>query len=453
MLENIFGRLTIEAFIHDWIEVMAGLSMVVGAIAFAALLTYTKRWKWLWSEWITSVDHKKIGLMYIIVSIVMLLKGLIDAGMMRAQQAVAVGDSMGYLGAAHFQQLATAHGVTMILFVGMGLMFGIINLILPLQIGARDVAFPFLNNLSFWLFTFGAMFIMVSLVIGEYAGTGWTAYPPLSGSKYNPGVGVDYWLWSVQISGAGSMLSGINFLVTILKMRCPGMTMMRMPVFVWATLAAMILVVFAFPILTANVAMLSTDRLLDTKIFTADFGGNPMMYINLFWAWGHPEVYILVLPAFGIFSEVISVFSKKKLFGYPSMVWAIVAITFLSFIVWLHHFFTMGAGANVNAFFGIMTMVIAVPTGVKVFNWLFTMFRGRIEFKTPMYWSLGFIATFTIGGMSGVLMAIPAADFQIHNSLFLNAHFHNVIIGGVVFGFMAGYSYCFSIFMGFTLNE
>lgn len=453
MLENIFGRLTIEAFIHDWIEVMAGLSMVVGAIGFAALLTYTKRWKWLWTEWITSVDHKKIGLMYIIVSIVMLAKGLVDAGMMRAQQAVAVGDSMGYLGAAHFQQLATAHGVTMIFFVGMGLMFGLINLILPLQIGARDVAFPFLNNLSFWLFTFGAMFIMVSLVIGEYAGTGWTAYPPLSGSKYNPGVGVDYWLWSVQISGAGSLLSGINFLVTILKMRCPGMTMMRMPVFAWATLATMILVVFAFPILTANVAMLSTDRLLDTKIFTPDFGGNPMMYINLFWAWGHPEVYILVLPAFGIFSEVIPVFSKKKLFGYPSMVWAIVGITFLSFIVWLHHFFTMGAGANVNAFFGIMTMIIAIPTGVKVFNWLFTMFRGRIQFKTPMYWCVGFIATFTIGGMTGVLMSIPAADFQIHNSLFLIAHFHNVIIGGVVFGFMAGYSYWFPKFMGFTLNE
>jgi cytochrome o ubiquinol oxidase subunit 1 len=449
----LFGRLTTDAFKHDWIEYMAGISMLLGAIAVVALITYYGRWKWLWKEWITSVDHKKIGAMYIFFSALMLVKGLIDAIMMRAQQAMAVGDSMGYLGADHYQQLFTAHGVTMIFFVGMGAMFGIINLVLPLQIGARDVAFPFLNNLSFWLFASGGMFILVSLVIGFYAGTGWTAYPPLSGIKYNPGVGVDYWLWSIQISGAGSLLSGINFMVTILKMRCPGMSLMRMPIFVWASLATMVLVVFAFPILTATAAMLTTDRLLDTHIFTAEFGGNPMMYINLFWAWGHPEVYILVLPAFGIFSEVVSVFSQKKLFGYTSMVWAIIAIAFLSFIVWLHHFFTMGAGANVNAFFGIMTMIIAIPTGVKVFNWLFTMFRGRIQFTTPMYWFLGFMITFTIGGMAGVLMSIPAADFQIHNSLFLIAHFHFVIIGGVLFGFFAGYSYWFPKFTGFRLNE
>ncbi len=448
-----FGRLTLDAFKHDWIELAAGGSMFFGALIVLILLTYYKRWGWLWKEWITSVDHKKIGIMYIVVSFIMLAKGLIDAIMIRAQQAFAVGDSMGYLGADHFQQIVTAHGVTMIFFVGMGLMFGIINLVVPLQIGARDVAFPFLNNLSFWLFTSGAMFVLVSLVCGFYAGTGWSAYPPLSGIKYNPGVGVDYWLWSVQISGAGSLLSGINFLVTILKMRCPGMTLMRMPIFVWASLTTMILVVFAFPILTATAAMLSTDRLLDTRIFTAEFGGNPMMYINLFWAWGHPEVYILVLPAFGVFSEVVSVFSQKKLFGYTSMVWALVAITFLAFIVWLHHFFTMGAGANVNAFFGIMTMIIAIPTGVKIFNWLFTMFRGKIQFKTPMYWFLGFIVIFTLGGLAGVLMAIPAADFQVHNSLFLIAHFHFVIIGGVVFGFFAAYSYWFPKFFGFKLNE
>ncbi|NGX47599.1 MAG: Cytochrome bo(3) ubiquinol oxidase subunit 1 [Chlamydiae bacterium] len=447
------GRLTQEALKHDWIEYLAGVSMFLGAIAVIALLTYYKRWTWLWKEWITSVDHKKIGIMYLVFSFVMLAKGLVDAAMMRAQQAFAVGDSMGYLGSEHFQQIFTAHGVTMIFFVGMGVMFGLINLVLPLQIGARDVAFPFLNNLSFWLFASGGMFILVSLVIGVYAGTGWSAYPPLSGLKYNPGVGVDYWLWTVQIAGAGSLLSGINFLVTILKMRCPGMTLMKMPIFVWATLATMILVVFAFPILTANVAMLSTDRLLDTHIFTSEFGGNPMMFINLFWAWGHPEVYILILPAFGIFSEVVPVFSQKKLFGYASMVWALVAITFLSFIVWLHHFFTMGAGANVNAFFGIMTMIISVPTGVKVFNWLFTMYRGRVLFTTPMYWFLGFIVTFTVGGMAGVLMSIPGADFQIHNSLFLIAHFHSVIIGGVVFGFFAGYSYWFPKFLGFKLNE
>lgn len=448
-----FGRLTQEALKHDWIEYLAGASMFLGALFLIAILTYYKKWGWLWREWITSVDHKKIGIMYIIVSFIMLFKGLIDAGMMRGQQAFATGDSMGYLTASHFHQIATAHGVTMIFFVGMGVMFGIINLVVPLQIGARDVAFPFLNNLSFWLFTFGGMFIMVSLVIGVYAGTGWSAYPPLSGLKYNPGVGVDYWLWSVQLSGIGTLLSGINFLVTILKMRCPGMSLMRMPIFVWATLITMILVIFAFPILTATTTMLTTDRLLDTKIFTAEFGGNPMMYINLFWAWGHPEVYILILPAFGIFSEIVPVFSQKRLFGYTSMVWALVAIAFLSFIVWLHHFFTMGAGANVNAFFGIMTMIIAVPTGVKIFNWLFTMFRGRIIFDSPMYWFLGFILIFTLGGMAGVLMSIPAADFQVHNSLFLIAHFHFVIIGGVVFGFFAGFTYWFPKFMGFKLDE
>jgi cytochrome o ubiquinol oxidase subunit 1 len=427
--------------------------MVIGAIFFIVLLTRLRRWKWLWTEWLTSVDHKKIGVMYIILSAVMLLKGLVDAVMLRAQQAWAVGDSMGYLTSEHFQQIFTAHGVTMIFFVGMGFMFGVINLIVPLQIGARDVAFPFLNSLSFWLFASGAMFVLVSLVVGVYAGTGWSAYPPLAGIKYNPGVGVDYWLWSVQVSGVGTLLSGINFLVTILKMRCPGMTLMKMPIFVWAALVTMVLVVFAFPILTATAAMLTTDRIMDTRIFSPDYCGNPMMYINLFWAWGHPEVYILVLPAFGIFSEVVPVFSHKRLFGYTSMVWALVAITVLAFIVWLHHFFTMGAGANVNAFFGIMTMIIALPTGVKIFNWLFTMFRGRVQFKTPIYWFLGFVATFTIGGMAGVLMSIPAADFQVHNSLFLIAHFHFVILGGVLFGFFAGYTYWFPKFAGFTLNE
>ncbi len=448
-----FGRLNLDAFKHDLIEYGAGISMFLGALALIALVTYHRRWKWLWREWLTSVDHKKIGIMYIFVSGVMLVKGLIDGLMMRAQQAMACGDSTGYLGAEHFQQIFTAHGVTMIFFVGMGVVFGIINLVLPLQIGARDVAFPFLNSLSFWLFTAGGLYILVSLVIGVFAGTGWTAYPPLSGLKYNPGVGVDYWLWSVQISGVGTLLSGINFLVTILKMRCRGMTLMKMPIFAWASFATVLLVVFAFPILTATAGMLTTDRLLGTKIFTANFGGNPMMYINLIWAWGHPEVYILILPFFGVFSEVVPVFSRKKLFGYTSMVWAIAAIMVLSFIVWLHHFFTMGAGANVNSFFGIMTMIIAVPTGVKVFNWLFTMYRGRVRFTTPLLWFLGFVIIFTLGGMAGVLMSLPAADFQIHNSLFLIAHFHFVIIGGVLFGFFAAYSYWFPKFAGFTLDE
>ena len=450
---SFLGRLTTDALKHDWIEYMAGASMFFGALVIFALITYKQKWTYLWTEWVTSVDHKKIGIMYIVVSFVMLVKGLIDALMMRAQQAFAVGDSTGYLEPEHYQQIFTAHGVTMIFFVGMGLMFGLINLVLPLQIGARDVAFPFLNNLSFWLFSSSSLYILVSLVIGVFAGTGWTSYPPLTEMRFSPGVGVDYWLWTLQISGVGTLLSGINFLVTIIKMRAPGMTFMRMPIFVWSSFIMMLLVLLAFPVLTATLGMLTTDRLIDTRIFSSKFGGNPMMYINLFWAWGHPEVYILILPAFGIFSEVVPVFCKKRLFGYVTMVWALIIIGFLSFIVWLHHFFTMGAGPNVNAFFGIMTMIIAIPTGVKVFNWLFTTYRGRISFSTPMLWFFAFIVTFTIGGMTGVLMSVPGADFQMHNSLFLIAHFHSTIIGGVVFGFFAGFTYWFPKFAGFKLDE
>lgn len=448
-----FGRLTLDAFKHDWIEIGAGLSMVLAAILTVGLLFYYRRWTWLWKEWLISLDPKKIGIMYIVVSSIMLFKGVVDAVMMRAQQAFSVGESYGYLTSSHYQQIFTAHGMTMIFFVGMGVLFGLINLVVPLQIGARDVAFPFLNSLSFYLFTSGAMLVMVSLIIGNFAATGWTSYPPLAGLKYSPDVGVDYWLWSVQISGVGSTLSGVNFLVTILKMRCPGMTLMKMPLFTWSVLATSILVVFAFPILTATAGMLSLDRLLNMHFFTSELGGNPMLYVNLIWAWGHPEVYILILPAFGIFSEVVATFCKKRLFGYTSMVWAIIAITFLSFIVWLHHFFTMGAGANVNAFFGIMTMLIAIPTGVKVFNWLFTTYRGKISLTTPMLWFIGFIVAFSVGGMAGVLMSIPAVDFQVHNSLFLIAHFHSMIIPGVLFGFFAGFTYWFPKFTGFKLNE
>jgi cytochrome o ubiquinol oxidase subunit 1 len=335
----------------------------------------------------------------------------------------------------------------------MGLMFGIINLVLPLQLGARDVAFPFMNSVSFWLFFMGMVLINLSLVLGEFSAAGWLAYPPLSGLEYSPGVGVDYWIWALQIAGLGSLLSGINFLVTIIKMRAPGMKLMHMPIFAWSVLGSMILVVFAFPILTATLSMLGLDRLIGTHFFTTDFGGNAMMYVNLIWAWGHPEVYILVLPAFGVFSEVVATFSRKRLFGYTSMVWAIGAITFLSFVVWLHHFFTMGAGANVNAFFGIMTMIIAVPTGVKVFNWLFTMYGGRIRLTSPMLWFIGFVVTFSIGGAAGVILSVPAADFQLHNSLFLVAHFHNMIIGGVLFGYFAALTYWFPKIFGFTLHE
>lgn len=448
-----FGRLTLEAFQHDMIVYGAIFSMLFGVLSVIGVLTYFKRWKWLWTEWLTSLDPKKIGVMYIVVAFVMLLRGFADVLMMRTQQALAAGDAQGILSSDHFQQIFTAHGTIMIFFVAMGLMFGAINLIVPLQIGARDVAFPFLNSVSFWLYAAGVVLINLALVVGEMAATGWLAYPPLSGIEFSPGVGVDYWIWSIQIAGIGSLLSGINFIVTILTMRAPGMNLMKMPIFVWSVLGSMLLVIFAFPILTATLGMLSLDRLLGMHFFTSDFGGNPMMYINLIWAWGHPEVYILILPAFGIFSEVVATFSGKRLFGYKSMVIAIGAITFLSFVVWLHHFFTMGAGANVNAFFGIMTMVIAVPTGVKVFNWIFTMYRGVVRITTPMLWFFGFVVTFTLGGMTGVLMSIPAVDFQVHNSLFLVAHFHTMIIGGVVFGFFAGFTYWFPKFTGFTLNE
>lgn len=449
-----FGKLTLDDFFkHDLIVNGANIFAILTGIGVVALLFYYKKWKWLWNEYLTSLDPKRIGVMYIVVTLVMAFKGIVDAVMMRAQQAIAVGGSEGYLTSSHYQQIFTSHGTTMIFFVGMGFIFAMMNLAIPLQIGARDVAFPFLNSVGFWLFAAGSSFIMTSLLIGEFAATGWVSYPPLSGLKYSPGVGVDYWIWAVQIAGVGSLISGINFIVTIFKMRCPGMTLMKMPIFVWSCLGCLVLIIFAFPILTATVGMLSLDRYLGMHFFTADFGGNPMMYINLIWAWGHPEVYILVLPAFGIYSEVVATFSHKYLFGYVSMVWAIIAIAFLSFIVWLHHFFTMGAGANVNAFFGIMTMVIAVPTGVKIFNWLFTMFRGRIVFSTPMLWFMGFIVTFSTGGMTGVLMSIAPVDFQVHNSLFLIAHFHSMVIGGVLFAFFAAFTYWFPKIMGFKLNE
>lgn len=447
-----WGRLSWDAFPHDPVMAGGALSIVGGLIAVAAALTFFKRWTWLYTNWLTSLDSKKIGVMYIIVAVVMLLRGAGDAVMMRLQQAIAAGEP-GFLSADHFQQVLTAHGTIMIFFVAMGLMFGLINLVLPLMLGARDVAYPFLNSISFWLFAVGAGLMNLAIVYGEFAATGWLAYPPLSGIEYSPGVGVDYWLWAIQLSGIGSTLSAVNFIATILRKRAPGMTLMKMPMFAWSVLGSMILVLFAFPILTATLGMLSLDRTIGTNFFTSDLGGNPMMYINLIWAWGHPEVYIVILPAFGMFSEIVATFSRKALFGYTSMVWAIMAISFFSYIVWAHHFFTMGAGANVNAFFGIATMVIAIPTGVKLFNWLFTMYRGRIEFTSPMWWFMGFAVTFTIGGMTGVLHSIPAVDFQLHNSLFLVAHFHNMLIGGVVFGYFAGLAYWFPKIFGFRLHE
>ena len=447
-----FGRLTFAALEQGPIVFGAQIFMLLGALAVVGGITYLKKWGWLWREWFTSLDAKKIGVMYIIVALVMLVRGGVDAIMMRLQQALAAG-TQGYLPPGHFQQIFTGHGVIMIFFVAMPLMFGLLNLVVPLQIGARDVAFPFLNSLSFWLFTAGAALMMLSLVLGEFSTAGWLAYPPLSELAYSPGVGVDYYIWAVQIAGAGSLLSGINFVTTIFKKRCPGMSLMRMPIFVWTALGSMLLVVFAFPVLTATLGMLTLDRYLGMHFFTAGGGGNMMMYVNLIWTWGHPEVYILALPAFGVFSEVVAVFSQKRLFGYTSMVVATMAITILSFVVWLHHFFTMGAGADVNAFFGIMTMIIAIPTGVKIFNWLFTMYRGRVLFTTPILWFLGFVALFTIGGMAGVLMAVPPADFELHNSLFLVAHFHTMIVSGVLFGDFAAITYWMPKIFGFRLNE
>lgn len=455
MLEKfLFGKLTLEAIpYHTPIIMGAGVFMALAALLVIGSLFYFKKWTWLWTEWLTTIDHKKIGVMYIIIAFVMLFRGFTDAVMMRLQQAMAVGASSGYLPPEHYDQIFTAHGVIMIFFMAMPFMFGLLNLAVPLQIGARDVAFPYLNSLSLWLTVVGAALINISLVVGDFAATGWLAYPPLSELAYSPSVGVDYYIWALQIAGVGSLLSGINFLVTILKMRCPGMTLMKMPIFTWTALCTVILVILAFPVLTVTLGMLFLDRFFGMHFFTTDFGGNAMMYINLIWIWGHPEVYILILPAFGVFSEVVATFCKKRLFGYATMVWATAVITVLSFIVWLHHFFTMGAGANVNAFFGIATMVIAIPTGVKIFNWLFTMFRGRVTFSSPMLWTLGFMTTFTVGGMTGVLMSVPAVDFQLHNSLFLIAHFHNVIIGGVVFGYIAGLTYWFPKVFGFKLNE
>ncbi|WP_431101958.1 cytochrome o ubiquinol oxidase subunit I [Roseateles noduli] len=449
----IFGRLSLEALpLHEPILIGTFAMVALGGLVLLALMTKFRLWGPFWRDWVTSIDHKKIGIMYIVLGLVMLLRGFADALMMRAQQAIAFGDQLGFLPPHHYDQVFTAHGVIMIFFVAMPLITGFMNYVVPLQIGARDVAFPFLNNFSFWMTTGGAVLCMASLFVGEFARTGWLAYPPLSGLLASPGVGVDYYIWSLQVAGVGTTLSGINLIATIIKMRAPGMTMMKMPVFTWTSLCSNILIVASFPILTAALALLSLDRYVGTNFFTTDLGGNAMMYINLIWIWGHPEVYILVLPAFGIFSEVVSTFSQKKLFGYASMVYATVVITILSYLVWLHHFFTMGSGASVNSFFGITTMIISIPTGAKIFNWLFTMYRGRIKFEVPMYWTVGFMVTFVIGGMTGVLLAVPPADFVLHNSLFLIAHFHNVIIGGVLFGLLAGISFWFPKAFGYKLD-
>ncbi|WP_181171594.1 cytochrome o ubiquinol oxidase subunit I [Mesorhizobium sp. B2-4-10] len=431
-----------------------GAALIVFLAAAAVLIWVTIKgyWPYLWHEWITSVDHKRIGVMYIVLAALMLLRGFVDAVMMRTQQVLAI-HGPGYLPPEHYDQVFSAHGTIMIFFAAMPFVIGLMNFVIPLQLGIRDVAFPTLNSVSFWLTATGALLVNISLVVGEFARTGWLPYAPLSETTYSPGVGVDYYLWSIQISGVGTLLTGVNLATTILKMRAPGMGYLRMPMFCWTSLASNMLIVAAFPILTATLAMLTLDRYLGFHFFTNEAGGNQMMFVNLIWAWGHPEVYILVLPAFGIYSEIFSTFSSKPLFGYRSMVAATMFICIVSFMVWLHHFFTMGAGADVNAAFGIATSVIAVGTGVKIYNWLFTMYGGRVRFETPMLWALGFVTTFIIGGMTGVLLAVPPADFMLHNSLFLVAHFHNVIISGVLFAAFAGFTYWFPKAFGFRLHE
>ncbi|HET7411154.1 MAG TPA: cytochrome o ubiquinol oxidase subunit I [Pararhizobium sp.] len=448
----IFGRLTWSEFLPEAIVVPVFIVVVLAGLAILAGVTWFHKWTYLWREWITSIDHKKIGVMYIILGLVMLVRGFSDAIMMRAQQAIAFGPNEGYLPPHHYDQIFSAHGVIMIFFAAMPLITGLMNFVVPLQIGARDVAFPFLNNFSFWMTTAGAVLIMISLFLGDFARTGWLAYPPLSELRYSPDTGVDYYIWALQIAGLGTLLSGVNLVATIIKMRAPGMSMMKIPVFTWTALCTNILIVAAFPVLTAALALLALDRYAGTNFFTNTLGGNQMMYVNLIWTWGHPEVYILVLPAFGVWSEVVSTFCGKRIFGYASMVYATIVITILSYLVWLHHFFTMGSGASVNSFFGITTMIIAIPTGAKIFNWLFTMYRGRIRFEVPMMWAVGFMFTFVIGGMTGVLLAVPPADFVLHNSLFLVAHFHNVIIGGVLFGMFAGINFWFPKVFGFRLD-
>ncbi|MDE2624855.1 MAG: cytochrome o ubiquinol oxidase subunit I [Betaproteobacteria bacterium] len=454
MQETLFGKLTLSAIPYDNPIVMGAIggATAMGLLVFG-LITYFGKWGYLWKEWFTSVDHKKVGVMYIALAFVMLLRGFADALMMRMQQAIAQGGVHGYLPPDHYDQIFSAHGTIMIIFVAMPFFIGLMNLIVPLQIGARDVAYPFLNSVSFWLTASSAALVMISLGVGDFSHAGWSGYPPLSENQFSPGPGVDYWIWSLQLGGIGTLMTGINFFVTILRMRAPGMTMMKLPVFSWTILVTNVLIMLSFPVLTVALALLTLDRYLGMHFFTNDLGGNQMMFLNLFWIWGHPEVYIVILPAFGMFSEVVSTFSGKRLFGYHSMVYATVAIAVLSFVVWLHHFFTMGAGANVNAFFGIATMVIAVPTGVKVFNWLFTMYKGRVEFATPVLWTLGFIITFCIGGMTGVLLSVPPADFVLHNSEFLVAHFHNMLIPGALFGYFAGYAFWFPKAFGFRLDE
>jgi len=450
----LLGRLTWHDLPHEWFTLGGTGALVTMLIVAVGAITYFKRWTWLWKEWLTSCDPKRIGIMYMVVASLMLFRGALDAIMIWLQQSISVGSAHGYLTGAHFQQIFTAHGDIMVFFATMGFLVGLMNLIMPLQIGARDLASPLLNTLGFWLYVFGAVLINMFFVFGgEFAAIGWLGQAPLAELQYSPGVGVDYWIWSLQVSGLGTLFSGINFLATIIKMRTHGMKLLHMPPFTWATLLSSIMIVTIFPILTITLVMLSLDRYLGMHFFTSGGGGNPMMYVNLIWMWGHPEVYVLIIPAYGVYSEIVATFSGKKLSGYISNIIGLGLVAVISQLVWLHHFFTMGAGADVNAAFGISTEFIVIPTAILFFSWIMTLFRGRIRLKTPMMWFLAFVSTFTFGGMAGMLLAFPAADYQVHNSLFLVAHFHTMIVGGALFGIFAAITYWFPKFAGFKLNE
>jgi cytochrome o ubiquinol oxidase subunit 1 len=458
----VFGRFEWHSlpFVRAWenpslneiIGAGAASIVVIGAIGAVLLITALGKWRYLWREWFTSLDHKKIGIMYIILAFVMLSRGLIEAVLMRMQQATAI-NAPGIVEPDHFAQLFSTHGSIMIFFMAMPLLTGVFNYVMPLQIGSRDVAFPLLNSISLWLTEGAAGLMMISLVIGRFSMGGWSGYPPFTELAFSPDVGPDYWIWAVTLGSVASTLTGLNFVVTILKMRCPGMTLMRMPLFVWTALCTSILMIFAMPPLTVATSLLALDRYLGFHFFTNDFGGNMMNYANLFWLFGHPEVYILILPAFGVYSEVVSTFSSKELYGYTSLVLATMAIAVLSFTVWVHHFFTMGQSADINAVFGIATMTIGVPTGVKIYDWIWTMFMGQVRFTVPMLYSLAFMMTFVLGGFTGIILAFPPLDYLVHNTLFLVAHFHNMLIPGLLYGMLAGYHYWFPKAFGFRLDE
>ncbi|MCA0422194.1 MAG: cbb3-type cytochrome c oxidase subunit I [Proteobacteria bacterium] len=447
------GRLNFDALpFYSWIAFSGAAVTVLAGVAVIGILFYFRLWGWLWRNCLTTVDHKMLGIMYIVLAIVMLVRGFADAFMMRSQQALSV-VGHGYLEGDHFQQVFSAHGTIMILFMAMPFMTGLANFVMPLQIGARDVSFPFLNALSFWLTTAGAGLVLISLVLGKFSAGGWTGYPPFTGIERSPDTGVDYWIWALLISGVGTTLTGVNLIVTILRRRAPGMKLMDMPIFTWTVLCTCVIILFAFPPLTVALALLEIDRIFGAHFFTATAGGNYMNFANLFWMWGHPEVYIVILPAFGVFSEVVATFSGKRIYGYEAMVKATAVIMVVSMLVWLHHFFTMGSSANVNAAFGIATMIIGIPTGVKVFHWMFTMYKGRVRMHSTMYWTIGFMVLFVIGGATGVIHATVPVDFNLHNTTFLVAHFHNMLIPGALFAFVAGYVFWFPKAFGFRLDE